>query len=349
MESKSITLRDQASGKLYDLLQADGVNCAHTQGLALFFVGALANYREEGAELSPTIVVCANIVQLMKAAPGAVSYEIGSGELNPDVGKRVLKECAVLATNGWFIYIERTSADFFKFGVASYPLTPTALRLEDVIQLDGTDFAFLIKKTAQSTVEFLGRKGGRLSVIFSTTRDGATSSFQDEIRRFANRCSNSIDEDARSAFVTYFADLVDRALNASHGSILLCVSDQGLSKLSDLQDVIRLEPALDFYRAYSEYKQSSAADVYVRLRLNEDLLIGLLQSDGVVAFNDFGSVIAYRGFYRPSSVQPATGSVVGGARRRAFEGMANLVGSDLKAVLFRSQDGLTLYRSAKDE
>ncbi len=35
--------------------------------------------------------------------------------------------------------------------------------------------------------------------------------------------------------------------------------------------------------------------------------------------------------------------IVGGARRRAFEGLKGLVGNQLSSILFRSQDGQTIH------
>jgi hypothetical protein len=55
-------------------------------------------------------------------------------------------------------------------------------------------------------------------------------------------------------------------------------------------------------------------------------------------------IIAYRVFYRPPQTAGSVASnVTGGARRRAFEGIKTLVGTQLSSVLFRSQDGLTIY------
>jgi hypothetical protein len=80
------------------------------------------------------------------------------------------------------------------------------------------------------------------------------------------------------------------------------------------------------------------------------LLHGLLQSDGIVAFNETGQITAYRVFYKPpkgsEDASKAKATVSGGARRRAFEGVSALVGPSLKSALFRSQDGHTMYAGA---
>jgi hypothetical protein len=63
----------------------------------------------------------------------------------------------------------------------------------------------------------------------------------------------------------------------------------------------------------------------------------------MIVFDTMGRITSYRVFYQPQNEEPAIQSVVGGARRRAYEGVKTLVGRPLMSVLFRSQDGLTLF------
>ena len=63
----------------------------------------------------------------------------------------------------------------------------------------------------------------------------------------------------------------------------------------------------------------------------------------MIVFDTTGKITAYRVFYRPQAAAPALSKTVGGARRRAFEGVKGLVGVHIVSVLFRSQDGQTLH------
>lgn len=112
-----------------------------------------------------------------------------------------------------------------------------------------------------------------------------------------------------------------------------------------MSDAVAVTPALDFGSVFSDYQKSGTAAAVLTLQRCEELLRGFLKCDGIIVFDRTARVIAYRVFYRPPPTQgPATENVSGGARRRAFEGLKTLVGTKLVSALFRSQDGLTIYR-----
>ena len=65
-----------------------------------------------------------------------------------------------------------------------------------------------------------------------------------------------------------------------------------------------------------------------------------MNSDGMVAFDHTGQILAYRVFFKGDITDIR---VVGGARRRAFEGVKTLLGATITSALFRSQDGHMIY------
>lgn len=77
----------------------------------------------------------------------------------------------------------------------------------------------------------------------------------------------------------------------------------------------------------------------------------MVNNDGAVLFSSEGSILAYRVFfYRVDAAatqdQVGTPSVVGGARRQAYEDIRLSLGQDIQACLFRSQDGQVLCHGA---
>lgn len=357
---RTVTFRDQTSGKLTDLLADEGLTCGHTQALLAFLVGALVGYKEEGVELSPTILITTDLKNLVRGIPGAIHYQIGTGFLDSNIGKKILKECGVLSSGSWITYVERSDLRdssvpqgpvSAQFGVLSYSRTPSSLDIEEAIQLSPAQFALLLRKVGQNEVELVGSNRNRLSVVFSTTREGSSIDSRGCITSFSKDCIENSEEDGGSeGFRRYFYGLLDRALGEAHGAILICVANNCNAVDDILQDSIVLAPFLDFHGAFKEYRESESASAYLRLQMSEDLLTGFLRSDGIVIFDDAGRVTAYRGFYRASEPILSGGDkVVGGARRRAFEGVCSLIGLKIKGTLFRSQDGLTLYRGAKND
>jgi hypothetical protein len=354
---KTVTFRDQITGCLSDLMSDEGIACAHSQKILSYFSGALVNYREEGVELTPTILFCRDISGVLEGVPGAVHYEIGTMRLSSEGGSRILKDCGVLAGGNWFIYVERQDDEELNYGVAAYPILPTAVSLQEAIGISVSNEALLIRKISPNTVGVYGARGSELTLLFSTVRDIPVVSADDQVYKFAN--SSSVDlsnEDEFSSFRRYFRDLLGRSLSASHGSILVCVEGSEVPVMDDIRDVVALKPTLDFFSVFDEYRRMASAEAIVRLQSYEELLIGFLKSDGIVMFTSRGCVVAYRAFYRPTSIsvdsdsggETTAAKVVGGARRRAFEGISSLVGGgSVKSALFRSQDGLTLFKGVE--
>ncbi len=347
MARDTLTFRDQTSGRLTDLMGDEGLACAETQGVLSYLVGSLVSYKEEGVELTPTVLLCDSIAEVLQAIPGSISYEIGSVELSKEAGSRILKECGVLASGNWFIYIERSDGRF-RFGVAAYPAAPLSVTLHEAIGIRSDGFGLMIRRTAQSAVEVIGGRGHELSLVFSTVREAPAESVRDAVERFAQSCCHHLSgEEGCDHFRRFFRELLLRVVESCHGTILVCFVDGRVNEVDQLQESVTLSPPIDFYSAFEEHRTAPSAESLIKLQNYESLLSGLLKADGVVAFSDAGQLIAYRAFFRPSASNAAV-PVVGGARRRAFEGIAQCIGDPLTAVLFRSQDGLTIYRCAND-
>lgn len=348
MSRKTVTFRSQTMGNISDLIRDEGLVCQESQSLLNFLAGELLDYQDEGRKLSPTILFCTDAVGIFSGFPVSVRHEIGKAPLVANSIKQVLKQCAPLAVGSWNIYIERTSSTEFCYGVFSYVASPTTIPLREAIGVVQGSVCLLLRKTGASTIEVKGAKGNELALVFSTTRE-EESQPANPILPFARSCCRDIPTSSTSQeFRIYFGRLLELGLTQSHGAILTCSPQKALKDITDLQDGIVIAPKLDFYAAYSAYRTDGTAESILRLKSAEELLGGILQSDGIVLFDSLGSLIAYRIFFRPSS-PPASGPTIptGGARRRAFDGVKKMVGDALSAALFRSQDGLTIVEGGE--
>jgi hypothetical protein len=248
-----------------------------------------------------------------------------------------------LSSQSWFIFIERTGEDQIRYGVFTYFRLPTAIPLHEGITIDPTRFCVLLRRISPSTIEIRGAKGSSLTLIFSTVREAATTG--EPIDKFVRACCRGL-PDKDEAFRIYLTRLMEAALSVSHGTILLCSDNLNMSQMPELQDAVPVSPLLDFYAVFSEFQTASTAGAILTLQRCEELLHGFLRCDGMIVFDTAGRVTAYRVFYRLTETAPPAAGIVGGARRRAFEGVKSLVGDRLVSVLFRSQDGLTLQYGA---
>ena len=100
---KTITFRSQVTGNISDLIQDEGLTCQPSLDFLCALVGGLLRYRDEGVELSPTILFSTDIASVLSGFPGSVKYFIGEAEVAPNSVKNVLKDCAPLAMGNWCI------------------------------------------------------------------------------------------------------------------------------------------------------------------------------------------------------------------------------------------------------
>jgi hypothetical protein len=347
---KIVTFRSQITGNISDLIEDEGLVCKPSQDFLCALAGEMLRYRDEGVELNPTVLFTTNAQRVIQTFPAAVRYVVADAEISANSAKKVLKGCAPLARGSWCIFIERTEGNRLQYGVFDYPSLPTTLPLADAITLDLDVFCVLVRKASPSTIEIIGAKGASLSMVFSTTRENSAIP-HDPIGDFTRDCCSNIQaeatdqKDSAGQFPGYFRNLIANVLTDSHGTILLCTqSKEVLAEIDELKDGTLLDPKLDFFSVFSAYRQSESAESLRKLQSYEKLLSGLLMCDGTVVFDTSGSVIAYRVFYRPNTPSKSVGlsNGEGGARRRAFEGIRELVDKSLTSALFRSQDGLTL-------
>jgi hypothetical protein len=346
----SVTFRDQTTGRINDLLIDEHKACAPSQNLLGYLAGALLNYKDEGAELSPSIVLCDSIAGVLRAFPGGIAHHVGRASLDAASGPKILKDCAPLSGDNWYVFVERTDDLQVSYGVFTYFRLPTAIPLHEGITINRDEFCVLVRRVSTNTIEMRGAKGNILSLIFSTIREPLNSS--SPIERFSKKCVSGISNPKISVdFGSYFSRLLESSLTSSHGTILLCGENIVLSEIPEMQDAVPVTPALDFQAAFLEFQTANSAGSILGLQRCEELLQGFLRCDGMIVFDTQARVTAYRVFFRPTGeakIQSGQGEIVGGARRRAYEAVKEFVGKQLTSALFRSQDGLTLQHEVDE-
>lgn len=346
----AITFRDQTHGKIHDFLSDENKQCTYTQSMMGYFSGQLTNYREEGIELNPKILICDDIDSYTSSIPGSIYYNIGTIINDNDTYKKILKDCASLTSDNWHIYVEPPKNHITKYGVFTYPKTPTSLSILETLTLNSNTFCSLLRKTSQNTINITGSKGHSLSLVFSTTR--ISDDKHDHVKKFTEICCKNVKNNPSYThshdpvkFKKYLEKTIDQIINNCHGTILICINHKSsIEKINELKDYIDLKIPIDLYESFYNYENTKSAESILKLQRCEELLNGLVNCDGIVAFDNCGRIVAYRIFFRPPSQEAATTKIVGGARRRAFEGIKPLIGTrkKLRAALFRSQDGETI-------
>lgn len=346
-EQKTVSLRGSTRGELTEFLEREEKECAHSNKVISGIVGKLWNYKEEGVELSPSIVFADDIEAFSKGLPGFSKLSIGKCASSEDAAKRILKDCAPLTGESSLIFVERCGqGEELEYGVFSFLRAPTAIGIEEALTLDAGQFAVLIKKSSPTTLRVAGSKGNSVSILMSTIREDDNSDA--EINRFIDDITSKIDDDEIESFRKYLTKLMLKELTECHGTILLCASESVHDSVACIKDRISLEEHVDLWRLFKTFSKSNDAESLLELQRAEDLLKGFLSCDGMIAFSPEGKIISYRIFYEANENADAP-KVVGGARKRAFAGVTSIRSNDLKSALFRSQDGTTEFKEVPNE
>ena len=342
----TVSLRVSTRGEITEFLEQEGRACAFSNQIISGLIGKLWNYKEEGVELSPAVVISDDITTFGRALPGFTRIQLGCCDATEDAAKRILKDCAPLTGESSLIFVERKDdGKQLPYGIFSFLRTPTAIGIEESILLDENQFAVLVKKSAPTTLQLLGSRKNSVSILMSTLRESDNS--HSEIDRFISDVIAGID-DTEGKFRKYFKRLLERELSACHGTILVCSASDVYPGLACIADRISLVDGIDFFGHFQDFVKENGAEPLLKLQRAEDLLRGFLACDGMILFSNTGKIIAYRVFYRAAKTEDEV-AVVGGARRRAFAGVCALRTNDLKSTLFRSQDGTTEYVEIANE
>jgi hypothetical protein len=335
---KSVSFRAQLQGNAQDLIRQIGWNCGPTTDLIAGIVSKLAAYTEEGVPMAPSIFLCSSISELVQRA--------GSGEFVPlskpgvptaTAAMQILKAAAPLCSGHWHIYVERAAdGQTLQFGVFSGSSDPSALAVDQVV-LEGYTPEFPLVRIVQSglnKVEVRINTGDGVEFRFNDERDVARLTGRQDMGDLSNRIASKAGD--LVVFKQFIERLMSDAILRSHGTLIAVVpSGMGLPK--SFSDVIEIQPPLDLYSRLQEHIAGGRTATSVsRLQTAAELIAGFVSSDGITIFNDSGFVLGYRAF-----VKSNTDAVLseGGARSRAFQEMKSLVGKELIAAFFRSQDG----------
>ena len=147
--------------------------------------------------------------------------------------------------------------------------------------------------------------------------------------------------DLREALASFLKKVLFTAVRESHGC-LVAVTNMTRPPAFIADDGVILESPLDFSWLVAQLKKG---DIQATLLTNKgSLLKGMLNSDGIILFDDNGRLLGYNCFVK---VKHDAG-VIGGARRRAFAALSGKIGKGLSAAFMQSQDGWTEYVGANN-
>lgn len=340
MPPKVVTFRSELKSSLSDFLTDAGMACVETEEALVSLVVDIADYREEGKQLFPQLLICDDLEPVLRNIQGSNPIEIGLGPRKPSTMRHALKKCAPLAQGAWSIWVERGS-DSFKFGIYRAPAT-TAIDARTTLLNTPSSIsqrAVLLSQLAPGAVELIstGSAGIRIHLSGKRQEQAQGDSAQREVAEWW--ALGITDDRLRESFASFAVGALHDLLRKGHGALIAVAPHDSDEWRSAAGDAVILTEAVDVASKlgaqFDEPTSSTLSDVLA----NVDLLAGMLDSDGITVLDSAGRLVAFNWFIK-SDADTSTGRETGGARHRAFGAMKALVEADrLVGVFIRSSDG----------
>ncbi len=331
----NITFRTQLIGGVTEFCSECGLTLFGKALNLVDLIVTLARYKEEGVRLTPQVYVANDISALTAMLPDGERVRIGVTTSDAKGIKEALKKTAPLATEGWSIYLEDRIG--LEYGVFRGSGNPLAVAMDEIL-LERIDPLTVVKVfcVAEECVEVRASNGQFHHVFLDHRKEDAPPPLQ-YLDRLAMAIVAKCAPELQEALASFLKKLLFTAMRESHGCLIAVTNMTRPPKFIG-NDCVTLESPLDFGSLVSQLKKD---EIDATLLTNKgSLLKGMLNSDGIILFDDRGRLLGYNCFVKVKHDE----GVIGGARRRAFAALGAKVGSGLSAAFMQSQDGWTEYK-----
>lgn len=331
----NITFRSQLIGGVNDFCADCGLTLFGNPLNLVELVVALARYKEEGVRLNPQVYVSNDIASLTALLPDGERLKVGSTTANLKGIKEALKKCAPLAIGGWSIYLQEKNG--LEYGVFRGSGNPLSVAIDDVL-LEKIDPLAVVKvfSIAEECVEIRSSNGDYHHVFLDHRKEDSPPPLQ-YLEQLVQSIVSKSNPENREALSSFLKKILYTAMLESHGCII-GVTNMTRPPAFLASDGTVLDAPIDFSQLVAQLKKN---EIDSSVLVNKgSLLKGMLNSDGIIIFDNSGRLLAYNCFIKVKH----DNKFVGGARRRAFAALCAKVGKGLTAAFMQSQDGWTEFQ-----
>lgn len=297
-----------------------------------------ATYQEEGQHLFPTIYLCDDAEAARQVLSGNEIVWISSVPRDANLARQIFKHCAVLAQNSWSVLVELSASDA-KYGVmrTDSDLTHSSSfeRLR-ALQLESSAILGLTR-SGRNLVELRSSRGQKLYLSLSVD-DPYEKSPEQVINLFsASIVSDSWNDNLKIKLQAFYKRVGYNILHSSAGALIVILRQDGLIPHA-FEDGVLLPTPINLDDLIDDSPDGGPDLLNARLEGVSALIRSMTEMDGIVMMTTSGSVLGYNFFIRSSDLSDRT--VIGGARRRAYESLRQMRDSALAGVFYKSQDGV---------
>src|SRR5262249_15797999 len=120
---RSLVFHESLRAEIVQLLNEEHMTCPITAESLLLLVVLLRDYREQGTELYPGVLITDDLPGMLPVLQGQHAILLGQGPREVATVRRMLKTCAPLTQGGWAVYLQR-HPESLSFGVFRLPTHP---------------------------------------------------------------------------------------------------------------------------------------------------------------------------------------------------------------------------------
>lgn len=335
----NITYRTQLVGGVCEFCHSSRLQILNDTLNMVELIILLAGYREEGVNLFPKVYFTDKIDAISSMLPNGERIKIGIAQSNESGIKQAIKKCAPLAIGGWLVYIcDRITS--LEYGLFRGTSSPVSVPVDEIILDRNLDFIVVkVYRIASDCVE-IRCNNGDYHYIFLNHRKEDSPPPLCHLDKLVEAIAKKSAEEEKEPTISFLKKQLFESLRQSHGCIIAVTSQKRApSFLSD--DGIFFDDPIDFPGLIRLLKTEKGIPSQMESR--GDLLNGMLNSDGILIFNNSGKILGYNCFIK---TKPQTG-VIGGARKRAFGALCEKIDRGLTAVFMQSQDGWSDFKESE--
>ena len=348
MRRKDDVFYVDAKSKIVDFLATsfETIN-AKLQNRFLNFFPLMTNYQEEGVRYHPSLLFTDDIIAISKQLPNPERIELFNDE-NEHLFDSRMKALIPFCGHDWIVYVE--VGPRIKYGLIKNIGSIKDKSLEDLIftdydvceKLNAKEVsAVLCYANTRWTITMRSLKGITLNTNFALDIMGH-SDIDNEVAHLVDAAFAKLKTTARKLgeLKTLFHNVFKNVLRDIAGTICVVV-DKDYVKDDFFADGIWLTEPISLSKLFLQSNNYSEQ----RLIAIADLLISMLNKDGITIINNAGEILAFNIFVETNLKE--TGNIIGGARKRAAYTVINSRRKGIVGVYFQSYDGEIFFAGAK--
>ncbi len=307
------------------------------------FVVVLSSYQEEGTQLFPVVFIAEGLTELLSLTQGIEPIIIGQAPQNRESVRQAFKQCAPLSDGReWaiFVILKKSMMVYGIFRTNLSPLNPTPfekLRLvknndSKIVGLTRLGRNFVEVRTPTGLIQYVNMAGDY----------DETTNPKKIIRSFMDIATKDSPKTIQASIRPFFYRVGIDILHANHGTIMAVIPHESVIS-NFFHDGIILKKRIHVSTGISNFHISKNLTDYQQLYAWNQLIRKMASMDGVTILDSSGSIVGFNCFVESKSAN----ATHGGARLRAFKALKSYLGKDLKAVVYKSQDGIVKIGMSK--